>query len=280
MQREPQHAGGPGDAQLKPQQGSGRGNDEQQDHQAEDLRSRHHDRPRTRSTTRSPGRDRAGSISPTLGRTRRSSSPPHPEGRDSGRAAQWDHQSEATGRSDQQNQPSFAREVVGPDTRGRPRPEPLSAGERKAAEDRAIAAAVEARDQARREHTDETERLRASVTPEVVAWVKGKSLSTLLNELNGLPPDHPDALPHCGDADMVRTAYRRAMLKAHPDKVIGRREKMRAEQIFIRVTHMHDVFQTRTRARAGRQTGRRGDGREGRGSGWRTREARGFTAPR
>ena len=88
----------------------------------------------------------------------------------------------------------------------RPRPPP-SAEEKREADERAIAAAVEAGVRARREHDDETERLMASVGPEVEAWARGRSLSSLLNDLNGLAPGHPEALRHCGDADLVRAAY-------------------------------------------------------------------------
>ena len=100
----------------------------------------------------------------------------------------------------------LAKEFVGPDSRVRPRPPP-SAEEKREADERAIAAAVEAGVRARREHDDETERLMASVGPEVEAWARGRSLSSLLNDLNGLAPGHPEALRHCGDADLVRVWF-------------------------------------------------------------------------
>jgi hypothetical protein len=57
------------------------------------------------------------------------------------------------------------------------------------------------------------------VVKEVNQWALGKNLCAMLNEANGLPVSAKGALKRdCKDPNTVKLAYRKALLRIHPDK--------------------------------------------------------------
>ena len=50
------------------------------------------------------------------------------------------------------------------------------------------------------------------------AWAKQRSLFVMLNEINGAEPDSPLFLSNHPSYSPVNRAYKKAMVKIHPDK--------------------------------------------------------------
>lgn len=70
------------------------------------------------------------------------------------------------------------------------------------------------------------------IVKEVDMWSKNKSLHTMLNEVNGELESKPTGLKKYDNAANVNKAYKRALLKIHPDKHMDDHGK------FVRATEM------------------------------------------
>lgn len=90
------------------------------------------------------------------------------------------------------------------------------------------------------------ERRKATIIAEVEAWAKARSIRTMLNEINGHSPDHKLYLSLTSPVATVNKAYKRAMLKIHPDKHMNDwEEQIRATEMFKEVTNKLQLFRKR-----------------------------------
>jgi len=79
---------------------------------------------------------------------------------------------------------------------------------------------------------EEKEKMTERVVNEVQLWARGKSLKRMLNEVNGVRPGDSVFLNRVASFSAISKAYKRAILKIHPDKHMGDHEK------FVRATEM------------------------------------------
>jgi hypothetical protein len=100
--------------------------------------------------------------------------------------------------------------------------------------------AHEARVQEEEEKKNEV--LREKIVKEVALWSKGKNIKTMLNDVNELKTP-TKALSRQSTLTPVQKAYRKAMLKVHPDKNMGDFKKhARATEMFKHISESFDKY--------------------------------------
>jgi len=90
----------------------------------------------------------------------------------------------------------------------------------------------------------EKENLRERIVHEVEQWAKGRSIKSMLNELNGLNNLNEQGYLKRGDTfKEVSRSYKRALLKIHPDKHMDNETKhIRATEVFKYVSHAYNEY--------------------------------------
>lgn len=98
----------------------------------------------------------------------------------------------------------------------------------------------------------EKENLKDAIIHEVDRWAKGRSIKSMLNELNGATLlEHSGFLKRSDGLKEVSKAYKKALLRIHPDKHMDSDAKhLRATEVFKYVSQAFNDYRTKAEALA------------------------------
>lgn len=92
-----------------------------------------------------------------------------------------------------------------------------------------------------------------SITTEVLQWTLHKDIRAMLNDIHALAPTDATYLHPAASLQPVQLAYRRALLKIHPDKLADQsdeRSRHRATELFKHVNSAFEAFRTKNEKRS------------------------------
>jgi hypothetical protein len=91
-----------------------------------------------------------------------------------------------------------------------------------------------------------------AISAEVTQWTLHKDIRAMLNDIHALSPSDATYLHSAASFQPVQLAYRRALLKIHPDKLVDQndeRSRHRATELFKHVNSAFELFKAKNEKR-------------------------------